>query len=601
MINAISAVLQDPGRLSSLAATELFAADGDPVFDALTLLTRQLLGAPVSALSVITPAAQQLVSTAGNESGWLAARSALEYSICKTAVQDNAALFIEDTRADPIWSTHLAVTESGIGSYAGVPVHREDGTALGVICALSPQPRPWSQSERELLRNLANLTTAEVRRRELKAISDQLAQQLSARNHLLEVLLESMDEAVIATSNSGESWLVNAAARRNMGSLGRDLAPRLWPDRICLRDADGGVLPRDAWPHARAERGDVVRQLEVLCQSDEFPEGRWLSVNANPVRNDHGDILAAVSVSRDVTAQMHAKRMLSQHAAQLEDLYQRAPCGYHSLDATGLVVRMNDTELEWLQMRRDDVVGKRNYLDLLSESSRQRAREYWSRWHESGADEELELTLIDVKGRPREVLIRATAVRNEHGQFLMTRSTVIDISRRKAAEREVRRLAETDALTGLLNRRGFFERVEAALAESEHATQSFALIYLDLDGLKRVNDVHGHHAGDALIARAGQALGAAFPDALAAARMGGDEFAVALIGTAAIAATDRVATLQQGWRERSASSDISAPRGSFGVRVWPTPDFARLEDALAETDALMYREKTRRTGQTGVL
>jgi diguanylate cyclase (GGDEF)-like protein len=92
------------------------------------------------------------------------------------------------------------------------------------------------------------------------------------------------------------------------------------------------------------------------------------------------------------------------------------------------------------------------------------------------------------------------------------------------AERENERHARQDSLTGLLNRHGLFLALDQAVAEARRGHREFAVLYLDLDGFKAVNDTHGHAAGDALLKQVSERLSALMPDGAVAARIGGDEF-----------------------------------------------------------------------------
>lgn len=105
------------------------------------------------------------------------------------------------------------------------------------------------------------------------------------------------------------------------------------------------------------------------------------------------------------------------------------------------------------------------------------------------------------------------------------RDLEIEVYRRREAEEQARTLAETDPLTGFLNRRSFAEKGTALLGETHAAQRSVAMLLLDLDNFKQVNDVYGHAAGDHVLTRAAERIAALMPPHALAARMGGDEFA----------------------------------------------------------------------------
>jgi diguanylate cyclase (GGDEF)-like protein len=155
-----------------------------------------------------------------------------------------------------------------------------------------------------------------------------------------------------------------------------------------------------------------------------------------------------------------------------------------------------------------------------------------------------------------------------------------------ARQRELARVAQTDPLTGLLNRRGFAE----ALAAGRVRQPSGVLAYLDMDGLKRVNDRHGHAAGDAAIrALAARLAGAVAPGELAA-RLGGDEFALWLPGSELDAAGERCMPLgAPGPLPGFPDAGDTAVAASIGLAAVAPGDAA--DALLARADAAMYSRK----------
>jgi diguanylate cyclase (GGDEF)-like protein len=167
-----------------------------------------------------------------------------------------------------------------------------------------------------------------------------------------------------------------------------------------------------------------------------------------------------------------------------------------------------------------------------------------------------------------------------------------EMKQRLAAESEVLRLAEEDSLTGLPNRRRLDAELDALLAASRKSTGSHALLLMDLNGFKRVNDVYGHPAGDALLVEVAKRLRAAVREQDLVARLGGDEFAILarrLNGPAEASMIARriVDALTADIRVGS----IAVPIGSaIGIVHMPKDAWARSE-ALRKADIALYRGK----------
>jgi len=144
---------------------------------------------------------------------------------------------------------------------------------------------------------------------------------------------------------------------------------------------------------------------------------------------------------RDITARKSAERLLQQSAEEIEDLYNNAPSGYHSLNREGLICRINNTELEWLGYTRDEVVGKMKWTDFLSRKSIQDYKSNFVQFMKTGFVHDIEYEIVRKDGTTFSGLLSATAVHDSSGAIVMSRSTLININRRKLAELQLHNLA----------------------------------------------------------------------------------------------------------------------------------------------------------------
>lgn len=190
------------------------------------------------------------------------------------------------------------------------------------------------------------------------------------------------------------------------------------------------------------------------------------------------------------------------------------------------------------------------------------------------------LCVLDREPRAMDAQQREALVR-----LAETVGTTLELRR---AMRQVRAMALTDALTGIANRPAFLDGLDRAIARQRRHGEPFSLLYLDLDGFKRVNDVLGHVVGDEVLRRVAEVLVAELRREDLAARIGGDEFAVLLAGADADGA-------HAGERIRAAVKRCMDAHGwpvtaSVGVVTFlATPD--DVSEALAAADELMYGAK----------
>ncbi len=125
---------------------------------------------------------------------------------------------------------------------------------------------------------------------------------------------------------------------------------------------------------------------------------------------------------------------LERYAAQVQDLYNNAPAGYHSLDANGMFVQINDTELRWLGYTREEVIGKKYILECISPATRHVFAHNFPIFKQQGWIKGLEFELVRKDGSTFPVLIDATAIFDDQGRFVHSRSTVYDMTERKQAD-----------------------------------------------------------------------------------------------------------------------------------------------------------------------
>ena len=135
---------------------------------------------------------------------------------------------------------------------------------------------------------------------------------------------------------------------------------------------------------------------------------------------------------------LHKQHSLLQSAfLQMDDLYNNAPFGYHSLDGNGLFVQVNNTELNWLGYSREEIVGIKKMSDLLTEESVKVFQKNFPLFKERGFISDIELEMIRKDGSTMSILLSATAIYDDKGNYKMSRSSFIDLTERKKIEREL--------------------------------------------------------------------------------------------------------------------------------------------------------------------
>jgi PAS domain S-box-containing protein len=150
----------------------------------------------------------------------------------------------------------------------------------------------------------------------------------------------------------------------------------------------------------------------------------------------------AAALNRSDADRCRAMKELQRSNVEIYDLYNCAPCGYHSLNENGTIIAMNDTELTWLGYDRRDVVGKMSFVELLTKAGEATFAVNFLKFKREGRAQDLEFELERKDGSTFPVIINATAIYDEDGKYLASRSTVFDATERKRAEDAIRRFNE---------------------------------------------------------------------------------------------------------------------------------------------------------------
>ena len=310
----------------------------------------------------------------------------------------------------------------------------------------------------------------------------------------IRLLLESVADAIYGIDLEQNCTFANAACLRMLGYpdenglLGRNLHPL-----IHHSDPDGTPRPAARCRCCQALSADhsTNRDVDVFWRADgsSFP----VEYRAHPQVID-GKRVGAVITFMDITARKQAEialrelnQNLEQHVrertAEALELYNNAPCGYHSLDRDGRVLQMNGTEAGWLGYRREEVENRVSLAELLTPESAESFRDYFRTLVQSGVP-----ASVDVEfrrhggGAPLAAILNDAAVLDAHGQFLKSRSTVTNITERKQAEVALR-IAKNAAETANRAKSTFLANMSHEIRTPMNAILGFSQLLLRDDNL----------------------------------------------------------------------------------------------------------------------
>lgn len=222
-------------------------------------------------------------------------------------------------------------------------------------------------------------------------------------------------------------------------------------------EAEGRLLTKSgtAIPHywtgavMKNVQGDIIGLTGIGRDITERKRGEEALRNAHAelemrVQERTSDLMRAnAQLQQEIAERQRAEEALGKSLEEVRDLYNNAPCGYHSLDENGIFVAINDTELRWFGYQRDEVVGKKSFCDLTTPAGREVFYDLFALFKERGWVRDLEFDMVRKDGTIFPVLISAIAVKDASGNYLHSRSTMFDITEYKQAEEKFRLVVES--------------------------------------------------------------------------------------------------------------------------------------------------------------
>lgn len=350
---------------------------------------------------------------------------------------------------------------------------------------------------------------------------------------------------------------------------------------------------RERVAHVVTTLGRAPLTQTALLRND----GSRVEVETTATAFRQGDTVWNVSIIRDITDRRRSEQSLRESEERFRDLAELSSDWFWEQDASLRFTEMSDDLYAKTRFRPNLTLGKLRWeLPIIGVSEEQwRAHREALERHE--AFEHFVYRLVNETGEIRWFSISGKPLFGPDGGFRGYRGTGQDITARKIAEDEIERLAFYDPLTQLPNRRLLLDRLQHALASSARSGRNGALLFIDLDNFKTLNDTLGHDKGDLLLQQVAQRLATCVREGDTVARLGGDEFVVMLEGLSQnaeeaatqteIAGEKIVATLNQpyllaGYEHRSTPS--------IGVTLFGGHQNA-IDELLKQADLAMYQSK----------
>jgi diguanylate cyclase (GGDEF)-like protein/PAS domain S-box-containing protein len=515
------------------------------------------------------------------------------HPILGALVASRRSILVPDTAVHPGWQRHNGADH--VRNWMGVPLLAAD-RVIGLYAVDKAVPGFFTSEHLRFTEALAPHAALAIR-------NARLYEQIQRSEERFRALVDNSNEVVSLLDREGVTLYSSQSSAAILGDpveeiVGRTLFERVHPeDQAEFRALFQTSLRSPGFP--------LVSEIRMRHRG-----GAWRTVEAVLVnRLDDPSVAAAVLNYRDVTDRKRAQqkiedlnRDLQRQVAEFQTLLEVIPIGIgiardpacRRIEGNPYLARlMGLSPRENLSLNAPE--GESMPSTRLFHDGRPLAPEElpMQRAAAQGAEVvDMEMDVVRNGEKVGTILGYGAPLFDETGRPRGAIGASLDITERKRAEEQIKSLAYHDALTGLPNRRLFHDRLSVAVAQAHRNSQHLAVLFLDLDRFKPVNDSLGHAAGDRLIQDVAERLRTCLREGDTVARLGGDEFTLLVPGVAQVVDAARVAEkvldalrvpfLIEG-RELFATASI-------GISLYP--EDGRDADTLVKSaDAAMYRAK----------
>ncbi len=540
------------------------------------------------------------VSSAGNSTAQqlFTQNSPSDDDIRQLLPNNQAPIIINDIqppRPDiPYLHTLKLATE--IKSYACFPLCQFN-QIIGQIAIYSHLPHYFTDEIVALLQGLSHDISFALEKIRLDQLRKKTETELRKREKNLEVTLDSIGDAVIVTDKHGLITRMNAIAENLTGWSFSDARNKPLEqvfhiiNAITRKPAENPVTKV-------MQDGQIVGLANHTALIARDGTESQIADSAAPIKDIDGEILGIILVFHDVTEEYRLHEQVKKNAERFQHVHEISGAYAWETDTEGRFTFLTDQCQSVKGYAPKQLLGHKLYEQLPEKERDQLAKIIQNVLQSKQQKFSFTVKNIHPDGQIIWEQLHGSAMFNEHHQIIGLRGAGISITEQVEAESRIKKLAFYDPLTDLPNRRLLLDRLKKALNSALRHHKTGALLFLDLDHFKNLNDSLGHDAGDELLKQVAKRLQSQLRKEDTAARIGGDEFIILLtdLGVEADRALHytRVVTekiqevLLQEFQLKGHTYHLSL---SIGITLFPQPNI-RINDLIKQADTALYRAKS---------
>jgi len=412
--------------------------------------------------------------------------------------KDAARLYPEDTM----------LVDMGVESYFGAPLVSDSGNKLGLISVLDIRPMEITSWVEPVLGIFAHRIASFIEHKRAE-------EKITASEKELRNIFHNMQDTYYRIDNEGVFVRLSESVKQLVGYEVDELLETKIADLYAEPGWQLNIIEQ-------IEKKGRVKNLEAPLR---HKDGSivWGSTNSHYYRDTSGKILGVEGMIRDMSQHRESELQMQKMSSALEQSADMVMIA----DSKGIVEYVNPAFESITGYSFDEAVGRPSNI---VNSGKQGAGFYRNLWQTILAGEVFRDVLVNKKknGELYYEEKTITPIKNAQGQIINFVATGRDITSRMENEERLSFMAHHDALTELPNRTLFMDRLSQSLAHARRYSKRVAVLFIDLDRFKNINDTLGHDIGDQMLAQLADRLGASIRQGDTVARLGGDEFAVLL-------------------------------------------------------------------------
>jgi diguanylate cyclase (GGDEF)-like protein/PAS domain S-box-containing protein len=411
--------------------------------------------------------------------------------------------------------------------------------------------------------------------------SELAAQKLRKSQELLQLFIERVPASIAMFDREMRYLAVSNRWREENSLVGQDIIGK------CHYDITPDIPEHWKAIHRRGLAGESLK-----CDEDRFERAdgsvQWIRWEVLPWRTSEDAIGGVVLFAKDITPQ----KLSEEHLRQAASVFTHASEGILITDADGKIIDVNEMFSRTTGYSREEVLGR---TPRLLKSGLQGPEFYEAMWRAIKEKGQWSGEIWNRKknGNVYAEMLTINAVKDGSGNVLQYVALFSDITVLKEHEQQIERVSHYDALTGLPNRALLGDRLRQAMVQSRRQKRLLAVVCLDLDGFKAINDRHGHEAGDRFLAAVAQSMKQTLREGDTLSRLGGDEFALVILDLADVAVCEPMLDrlLEAAAKPAQVGNSIMHVSASVGVAFYPQADEIDADQLLRQADQAMYQAK----------